>query len=152
MTPTDTSASSRTTPLGGVDQLTRFGSNDKNLKRIEDLSGTRLHVRDGELRIQGPPDGVARAGALVEHLIEITQTGSGFDSEDLTRFWHALEDAGGASLSRLEAGRVVIRGTQKIIKPKTPGQEGYLAAVAAHDIVVSIGPAGTGKTYLAVAM
>jgi phosphate starvation-inducible PhoH-like protein len=55
-------------------------------------------------------------------------------------------------LERLERGRVPIRGTQKIIKPKTVGQEAYLTAMVENDITVSIGPAGTGKTYLAVAM
>lgn len=152
MSPAETSTVTRAVPLGGVDQLTLLGANDRNLKRIEALSGTKLFVRGGELRVQGEPAAATRTASLVEHLIELVQTGSGFDVQDVSRFYAALDDGGDAPLARLEAGKVVIRGTQKIIKPKTPGQETYLQAVAHNDIVVSIGPAGTGKTYLAVAM
>lgn len=152
MNPTDTSATTRSIPLGGVDQLTLFGTNDQNLKVIETISDTRLVVRGGELRIQGDSNGVRRAGELVEHLIELVQTGSGFDSGDIRRFYDELAADGDTSLQRLEAGKVAVRGTQKIIKPKTRGQEVYLRAISENDIVVSVGPAGTGKTYLAVAM
>ncbi|HUP00131.1 MAG TPA: PhoH family protein [Gemmatimonadota bacterium] len=146
------SSQSRAIPLGGVDQLTLFGTNDQNLKLIESLSATRIIVRNEALRIQGPPDAVQRAGDLVEHLIELTQTGSGFDGSDIRRFYEEVRSGGDESLARLEASRRVIRGTQKIIKPKTRGQDEYLRAMEENDIVVAIGPAGTGKTYLAVAM
>ena len=152
MAPTDTSATTRSIPLSGVDQLTLFGSNDQNLKVIEALGDTRLVVRGGELRIQGEPEAVRRAAELVEHLIELVQTGSGFDVADIQRYYDELAMEGDESLQRLEAGKVLVRGTQKIIKPKTRGQESYLRAIADNDIAVGIGPAGTGKTYLAVAM
>jgi len=153
MVPTETSSPARrSVPLGGVDQLTLFGTNDQNLKRIEAVSGTRLVVRGGELRIEGEPEAVDRAAVLVEHLIELVQTGSGFDADDVARYYGALEADEGDALGRLEDGKIRVRGTQKIIKPKTPGQESYLTAMVERDIVVSIGPAGTGKTYLAVAM
>jgi phosphate starvation-inducible PhoH-like protein len=95
---------------------------------------------------------VARAAALLEHLVDLIQTGSGFDVGDIRRYWSEVEGGAADTLARLEAGKVVIRGTQKIIKPKTRGQEEYLHAMTRNDIVVGIGPAGTGKTYLAVAM
>jgi len=152
MVPTDTSAIRRAIPLAGIDQLTLFGTQDQNLKLVEKLSGTRLVVRGGELRVSGESPAVARASSLLEHLIEQIQTGSGFDLADIRRYWSELEDGLPDSLARFEAGKVVIRGTQKIIKPKTRGQEEYLRAMTRNDIVVGIGPAGTGKTYLAVAM
>jgi len=152
MVPTDTSAIRRAIPLAGIDQLTLFGTQDQNLKLVEKLSGTRLVVRDGELRVSGEPAAAARASALLEHLVELIQTGSGFDMGDIRRYWSELETGPPDSLAAFEAGKVVIRGTQKIIKPKTRGQEEYLRAMTRNDIVVSIGPAGTGKTYLAVAM
>ena len=152
MPPTDTSAIRRSIPLAGIDQLTLFGTQDQNLKLVEKLSGARLIVRGGELRLSGDAEPVDRAAALLEHLIELIQTGSGFDVSDIRRYWSELESGPAESLARLEAGKVVIRGTQKIIKPKTSGQEEYLRAMTRHDIVVGIGPAGTGKTYLAVAM
>jgi phosphate starvation-inducible PhoH-like protein len=129
-----------------------FGTQDKNLKLIENLSGTRMVVREGELRVRGGDRAVARATGLIEHLIELVQTGAGFDVQDIRRLYDRLE-AGAVELPPSSgAERVAIRGTQKIIRPKTAGQEAYLAAINENDIVVSIGPAGTGKTYLAVAM
>ncbi|HYO47999.1 MAG TPA: hypothetical protein VEY33_15080, partial [Gemmatimonadota bacterium] len=77
MSPTDTSAIRRSIPLAGIDQLTLFGTQDQNLKLVEKLSGTRLVVRDGELRLAGDPQAVDRAAALLEHLVELIQTGSG---------------------------------------------------------------------------
>lgn len=152
MTPTDTTSTSRSIPLGGVDQLTLFGTNDRNLKTIEELSRTRLIVRGGDLRIQGTPVDVQRAMTLVNHLIEMIQTGSGFDTGDVARYYSEIESSGDGSLERLEDGKIVVRGTQKIIRPRTHGQDRYLQAISDNDIVVAIGPAGTGKTYLAVAM
>ena len=152
MAPTEASAIRRSIPLAGIDQLTLFGTQDQNLKLIENLSSTRLVVRNGELRLAGEPEAVARAAALLEHLVELTQTGSGFDVADIRRYWSEVQDGATDTLARIEAGKVVIRGTQKIIKPKTRGQEEYLHAMTRNDIVVGIGPAGTGKTYLAVAM
>ncbi|MGH7550774.1 MAG: PhoH family protein [Gemmatimonadota bacterium] len=139
-------------PLDGVDQLTLFGTNDRNLKLIERLSDARLFVREGELRIQGPPEIVSRVSSLVEHLMTLIQTGVGFDPDDVRRFYDELSTGTDTALERLDRDRVAIRGTQKIIKPKTAGQEAYLGAMTDNDITVSIGPAGTGKTYLAVAM
>ena len=152
MAPTGTSAIQRSIPLAGIDQLTLFGTQDQNLKLVEKLSGARLVVRAGELRLSGDPEPVERAAALLGHLVDLVQTGSGFDVADIRRYWSELETGPAESLALLEAGKVVIRGTQKIIKPKTRGQEEYLRAMTRHDIVVGIGPAGTGKTYLAVAM
>ena len=150
--PARTSAHQHAIPLDGVDQLTLFGTNDQNLKLIERLSDARLVVRHGELRIDGQPEIVARVATLVEHLVNLVQTGAGFDGDDVRRFYEELTTGVEDPLERLERGRVPIRGTQKIIKPKTAGQESYLAAMVENDITVSIGPAGTGKTYLAVAV
>jgi len=152
MPPTDTSAIRRSISLAGIDQLTLFGTQDQNLKLVEKLSGARLVVRGGELKLSGDPEPVDRAAALLGHLVDLVQTGSGFDVADIRRYWSELESGPAESLAQLEAGKVVIRGTQKIIKPKTRGQEEYLRAMTRNDIVVGIGPAGTGKTYLAVAM
>ncbi len=148
----EASSRSQAIRLDGVDQLALFGTQDKNLKLIENLSGTRMVVREGELRVRGGDRAVARATGLIEHLIELVQTGAGFDVQDIRRLYDRLE-AGAVELPPSSgAERVAIRGTQKIIRPKTAGQEAYLAAINENDIVVSIGPAGTGKTYLAVAM
>jgi phosphate starvation-inducible PhoH-like protein len=142
--------STRRLPLEGVDQLLLFGTNDRNLKRVEALTGTQIVARRETLTVQGPPAGVDAASKLLVHLMDLVQTGSAFDTADLERYHRELENAPGL-LERLEAGRIELRGVQKIIKPKTLGQHNYLRAIAANEIVVGIGPAGTGKTYLAVA-
>ena len=142
--------SSRRLPLAGVDQLLLFGPHDRHLKRIEALTGTRLYARHESLTVEGPPDGVEAASRLLVHMMDLVQTGSPFDVSDLERYHREL-DRGPEVRERIESGRIELRGIQKIIKPKTEGQSNYLRAIAANDIVVGIGPAGTGKTYLAVA-
>ena len=146
-------ASSRTRALSldGVDQLTLLGTQDRNLKLVESLSGATIVVRGGELRVTGDDESVVRAVRIVEHLLDRVQVGSGFDVDDIRRF-NAQLDRGDEPATDGTSAPVAIRGTQKIIHPKTPGQEAYLSAMAEDDIVVAIGPAGTGKTYLAVAM
>ena len=142
--------STRRLPLEGVDQLLLFGTNDRNLKRIESLTATRIFARHETLTVEGPEPGVDAAAKLLVHLMDLVQTGSPFDVDDLERYHRDL-DSFPELLERLEAGRIELRGIGKIIKPKTAGQSNYLRAIAANDIVVGIGPAGTGKTYLAVA-
>jgi phosphate starvation-inducible PhoH-like protein len=142
--------SSRRLPLEGIDQLVLFGPNDRNLKRIESLTGTRIVARHGSLAVEGPDEGVEDAAQILVHLMDLVQTGSPFDAADLERYHREL-GRGEGRLERLEEGRLELRGVHKIIKPKTQGQNDYLRAIAANEIVVGIGPAGTGKTYLAVA-
>lgn len=148
--PTDTH--SHSVPLDGVDQLTLLGINDQNLKLIESLSGTNMVVRADELRIRGPAAAVERVAVLAQHLIERVQTGAGFDTSDIRRSYDELQSGSDGAAPSLETASRAIRGTQKIIAPKSRGQDRYLNAIAENDIVVAIGPAGTGKTYLAVAM
>ncbi len=142
--------STRRLPLDGVDQLLLFGTNDGNLKRVEALTGTRVFARRDTLTVEGPPEGVEAASRLLLHLMDLVQTGSAPEPADLDRYHRDLARTTGLH-ERLDAGRIELRGVQKIIRPKTLGQTHYLRAIAANEIVVGIGPAGTGKTYLAVA-
>ncbi|HEY7461036.1 MAG TPA: PhoH family protein [Gemmatimonadota bacterium] len=140
----------RRLPLQGVDQLLLFGTNDRNLKRVESLTGTRIVARNETLLLEGPGEGVEAAARLLVHMMDRVQTGSMLEPGDLERLQADLASAPDLA-ERLDEGRIELRGIQKIIRPKTSGQAHYLRAILANDIVVGIGPAGTGKTYLAVA-
>jgi phosphate starvation-inducible PhoH-like protein len=140
----------RRLPLEGVDQLLLFGTHDRNLKRVESLTGTRIYARNETLTVQGEGDAVDAAAKLLVHMMDRVQTGSAIDPADLDRLHRDIGSVPDLA-ERLEEGRIELRGIQKIVRPKTAGQANYLRAILANEIVVGIGPAGTGKTYLAVA-
>ncbi len=140
----------RRLPLEGVDQLLLFGTHDRNLKRVESLTGARIFARNETLTVQGSDDAVDAAAKLLVHMMDRVQTGSAIEPADLDRLHRDIGNVPGLA-ERLEEGRIELRGIQKIVRPKTTGQAHYLRAILANDIVVGIGPAGTGKTYLAVA-
>jgi phosphate starvation-inducible PhoH-like protein len=101
--------------------------------------------------LSGSPSEVERATAAAEHLLDLARAGEAFGADDVERALDAL-DGDGASRTAPDPGRIVLPGARKAIVPKTEGQRRYLEAIERNDIVVGIGPAGTGKTYLAVAM
>ncbi|HET7275376.1 MAG TPA: PhoH family protein [Longimicrobiaceae bacterium] len=131
----------------GADPLLLAGVTDSNLLELSRMSGCRVVLRDDHLLLSGAPEDVEKIVPVAQHMIELARMGTPFSVDDLTRF----ADAG--DLSRLsEAGRIMISGAKKAITPKSEGQRLYIEAIETNDIVVGIGPAGTGKTYLAVAM
>lgn len=138
-------------PLNGIDQLLLLGLNDRNLRAVEEAFPCRIQVRNGELRISGPPEGVRRAAQVFLHLIDLVQRGQEFDLNDVKRF---CQEADGRveALRELGGTKIYVPGHKRVIQPKTSGQEQYVKALEEEEIVVAIGPAGTGKTYLAVAM
>jgi phosphate starvation-inducible PhoH-like protein len=90
---------------------------------------------------------------VAQHMVELATRGVPVGIDDIVRLFDTARENGGGGLEALaDAGRVVVPGPKKTISAKSEGQARYLAAIAENDIVVGIGPAGTGKTYLAVAM
>ncbi len=147
----------------GADLLTLAGVNDQNLVELARVTGTRVALRGESLTLGGSTDAVARATAIGQRMLELTRQGVVLSPDDVLRI--SLEsgrDADGAGPSNGVApaaaggggadGRLALPGVRKIIQAKTPGQAEYMRKIAEHDVVVGIGPAGTGKTYLAVAM
>ncbi|HEX2205741.1 MAG TPA: PhoH family protein [Longimicrobium sp.] len=140
-------------PAEGADPLALSGVNDANLLELGRLSGLRVVLRDDHLLLSGPLEGVERAVPVAQHMVELARRGVPVGADDVHRFFDAAREGGTGGVERLaEAGRVAVPGPKKTITPKTEGQAKYLAAIEENDIVVGIGPAGTGKTYLAVAM
>ena len=138
-------------PAEGADPLALSGVNDANLNELARRSGLRVFLRGDHLLLSGPLEGVERAVPVAQHMIEVARRGEALGTDDVARFFDA-EDGGGGLERLAEAGRVVVAGPRKTVTAKSEGQAKYLSAIEDNDIVVGIGPAGTGKTYLAVAM
>ncbi|MFN8572547.1 MAG: PhoH family protein [Gemmatimonadaceae bacterium] len=131
----------------GVDPLVLAGVHDANLLELGRQTGTRVAMRGDVLSIVGPQEAVERAAALGQRMIDAARQRQTLEADDVLRM--SLEQTRDGATS--DDMRIILPGVRKIIQPKTPGQADYLRLIADNDIVVGIGPAGTGKTYLAVA-
>jgi phosphate starvation-inducible PhoH-like protein len=134
----------------GADMLTLAGVNDGNLVELSRLCGVKVALRGDAMSITGPQALVERASDIGRRMVERARQRLELTPDDVLRL---SEDDGSANGDGSPAGdgRIALPGMRKLIQAKTSGQAEYLAKIAEHDIVVGIGPAGTGKTYLAVA-
>ncbi len=136
----------------GVDLLSLAGVNDGNLVELTRRLGVRVALRGDVLTLQGPAAAVERAAPVAQAMVDLARMGETLDVHDVERL--TLEGEAG-TLADSSAGpgemKIILPGLRRVIQPKTGGQRDYLQVIAQHDIVVGIGPAGTGKTYLAVA-
>ncbi|HZZ42508.1 MAG TPA: PhoH family protein [Tepidisphaeraceae bacterium] len=128
-------------------KLALFGASDRYLRMIRDTFGITIVSRDEELRLAGEPDSVSKAAAVLENL-----------QKKLRRQdWLSVDDVGSAighardEMRERSADEIEIYTKGRAIRPKTEGQKRYLEAISSHDLTFCLGPAGTGKTYLAVA-
>ena len=136
----------------GADMLTLAGVNDGNLVELSRLCGVKVALRGDAMSITGPQELVERATEIGRRMVERARQRMELSPDDVLRLSEddgasSNGDGTGASMD----GRIALPGMRKLIQAKTSGQAEYLAKIAEHDIVVGIGPAGTGKTYLAVA-
>lgn len=128
--------------------LTLAGVNDENLIELSKQTGARIALRGDTLTITGTQDSVNRAAPIAKRMIETAKQQMELTADDVLRMSiDTRADTNGAE----DLQRIVLPGIRKVIQPKTSGQSEYLKLIAENDIVVGIGPAGTGKTYLAVA-
>ena len=132
--------------------LALCGNQNENLKLMERRLGIRVGQRGTELHLSGPSDAVAFAVRLVENLEEVIRAGRPVYREDVEQAIKVLGRGGAESLQEVMLGAVLKSSGNKQIAPKSLAQKRYVDAIRAHDIVFGIGPAGTGKTYLAMAM
>jgi phosphate starvation-inducible PhoH-like protein len=132
----------------GADLLALSGVNDANLHELARLSGVRVSLRGDQLSLGGALGAVERATALAQAMVDLARMGEQFGPEDVRR----MVEEGPAENSKNGDLKIVLPGLRRIVTPKTAGQRAYVQAMHDNDIVVSIGPAGTGKTYLAVAV
>ncbi|MHC5038517.1 MAG: PhoH family protein [Planctomycetota bacterium] len=130
----------------GSEALALLGKHDRNLKRIRDRLGVKVVLRDGALRILGEPADVERCAGIIHELLHRIRTGHIPDLDDIEVL---LSGDRHPRPKGEEAFRV--QALRHAVKPKSEGQKQYLEAIYGNDIVFVVGPAGTGKTYLAVA-
>jgi phosphate starvation-inducible PhoH-like protein len=145
----DTATGEQTTaklPTEGADLLTLAGAGDANLAELQKLYPVRITLRGEQMAITGTSDAVEKAAAVAVRMIETAKQRLPLDPDDVLRF--SME---GPARDAGAPGRIVLPGVRKIIQPKTNGQAEYMQAMLDNEIVVGIGPACTGKTYLAVA-
>ncbi len=131
-----------------------YGEHDQNLARIERQLGVSLAARGNRIAISGPADAVQNAHAalkaLYERLKKGWQVGDGEVDAVVRMTQNAPDPAAGATA--VHADHLTIQTRKRHISPRSPGQATYIDALATHELVFGLGPAGTGKTYLAVAM
>jgi phosphate starvation-inducible protein PhoH and related proteins len=136
----------------GIDPLLLGGVNERNLQELGRFFGIRFVLRGDQLILSGPVEGVEEAVPVSQHLIELSRLRAPFDLGDVLRLAEEFRRRGpDAALAQNDDLRIALPGTRKVIQPKSQGQADYLRAVLSHDVTIGIGPAGTGKTYLAVA-
>jgi len=125
-----------------------FGAGDRHLRRIRDSLGVQIQARNTAVRILGQPAGVAKAAAVLERLQELLRGREDLDDESVER---VIAEIDGAEAARSPEALSVFT-PHAVITPKTEGQRRYVQAMLTEDLVFCAGPAGTGKTYLAVAV
>ena len=129
-----------------------FGTRDENLKRIESAFGVSVTARGGQIRVEGDEAPSALAGSLVEQLSALLESGFPLQPTDVETSIRVLQEAPDTSLVDFFLGDGVLGTVRGLVRPRSMSQQIYLQAMSDFDLVISIGPAGTGKTYLAVAM
>ena len=139
----------------GADPLTLAGINDGNLVELSRLSSVKVTLRGDTMTIVGPPDSVGRAAGIAARMIEAARQRRELTPDDVLRMGDAIDrgetDGDNGTGESIGGQRIALPGIRSVIQAKTPGQAEYRKKMQENDIVVGIGPAGTGKTYLAVA-
>ena len=136
----------------GVDPLMLAGVNDRNLQEIARLFAVRTILRGDHVILSGGLSAVERSVPVLQHMIELARLRAPFDVSDIARFADGIDALGADGVVRPDEDlRIALPGSRRVIVPKSDGQRTYIRSIVEHDIVIGIGPAGTGKTYLAVA-
>ena len=114
--------------------------------------GVTVISRDGSLRISGDPENAALAASVLEELRRLSERGKSISEQEVNYLCATVKETGAGSLAELEEDCICHTVHGKPVKPKTHGQKQYVDAIRDHMITFGLGPAGTGKTYLAMAM
>ncbi len=130
-----------------------FGSFDTNIKQIENAYSVTVTVRGGEMKISGDAENVSRGARAVNSLLLMLNNGETLNEQNVGYVLSLVDDGDEDKLAKLsENGCICITSKGRPVKPKTLGQQKYVDAIRDNTITLAVGPAGTGKTYLAVAM
>ncbi len=129
-----------------------YNSDPRNLEALESQLGVKATVRDGWIKLEGAADALERAKQLFMSLENALKAGSPVRNREFTHALNVVKHEGVTALKDLMNDRVQTHDKKPGVTAKTVGQKKYVEAIRSHDITFGIGPAGTGKTYLAVAM
>lgn len=129
-----------------------FGSFDENIKQVESEFGVNVISRGSELKITGEAEQVDKASRAVKGLLMLINKGEALSSQNVRYVLSLVNDGAEEKLAEMTGDCVCITAKGKPVKPKTLGQKKYIESIRKNTIVLGAGPAGTGKTYLAVAM
>jgi phosphate starvation-inducible PhoH-like protein len=136
--------------LENVDMFPLLGTNDSNLKLIEDKFNASITVRGENVVIKGVMEEVNTIEKVIKEMVYVLNTNGALKSSDIETIL-SLTVEGKEIINEKEFDSIVLYTKNDVIKAKTPGQTNYLQVAQKNDICFAIGPAGTGKTYLAVA-
>jgi phosphate starvation-inducible PhoH-like protein len=152
MAETDSLDSKRTSLAAGPEMQVLFGRGDEHVRLVEDELRVRFVVRDGKLTISGSEASVTLAEQVVGELVSLVRQGREVGTQEVRLALRHFGQNTGDTFREVQAEVVDVSPKKRPVRPKSARQALYLQAIRTHDIVIGIGPAGTGKTYLAMAM
>jgi phosphate starvation-inducible PhoH-like protein len=129
-----------------------YANEPKNLRLVEDLLNVKVTARDGWINVEGDQQNLDKAKRLFSELQRAVARGAAIRRQEFSRAVSAVSRGEQLRLQEFNEHRVEVSARRRPIVPKTDGQKRYIEAIRKYDIVIGIGPAGTGKTYLAMAM
>lgn len=129
-----------------------FGSFDENIKLIESEYNVKIITRGSELKVSGEAEGVGKASRAINGLLMLINRGEALSEQNVRYVISLVKEGNEDKLTGMTGDCICMTAKGKPIKPKTLGQKKYIEAIKNNTIVLGAGPAGTGKTYLAVAM
>ena len=133
------------------DIIAVFGSFDENIRRIEDALDVRIINRSTDLKVSGDEEMADKAVRTLEGLLALASKGEAIDEQRVRYLITLVNEGNDAQVEQMTKDVVCITAKGKPIKAKTVGQQKYMKAIAKNTVTIGVGPAGTGKTYLAVA-
>lgn len=133
------------------DLISVFGSFDENIKRIEEALSVTIINRGNELKITGDEESADKAARALEGLLALASKGEQIDEQRVRYLLTLVKEGNDAQVAQMAKDVVCITAKGKPIKAKTVGQQQYMKAITKNTVTIGVGPAGTGKTYLAVA-
>jgi phosphate starvation-inducible PhoH-like protein len=129
-----------------------FNNDPRNLQSLEEQLGVKAIAREGWIKLDGPIEAVERARQLFQFLENSIKTGATIRNREFAYALTVMQQDGAGALHSLAGERIQTSVRKATVGPKTLGQKKYVEAIRQHDVTFGIGPAGTGKTYLAMAM
>lgn len=132
--------------------LNLFGSHDENIRLIQDDLNVNVITRGSDIKITGNQADVDKAYSCISALLKIAESGDDITEQQVRYVLSMADETGAEDIANLSDGGICVTSAGKIIKPKTLGQKKYIESIKENTISFGVGPAGTGKTFLAVSM